>query len=33
VEQADEVFDVEAEGNNVYYLTAKGLFRFIDPGN
>jgi len=33
VEQADPVLDVEAEGNNVYYLTAKGLFRFIDPGN
>lgn len=33
VEQSDEVLDVEAEGNNVYYLTAKGLFRFIDPGN
>jgi hypothetical protein len=33
VEEADEVFDVEAEGNNVYYLTPKGLFRFIDSGN
>lgn len=33
VEQADTVIDVEAEGQNVYYLTPKGLFRFIDSGN
>jgi hypothetical protein len=33
VEQADTVLDVQAEGNNIYYLTPKGLFRFIDPGN
>lgn len=33
VEQADTVLDVHAEGQNVYYLTPKGLFRFIDPGN